>query len=306
MTSRARAVSGASGLPQTAPPRIEAPAYPRRRIAWRRRVAELGVLVGLLAYTAFALAPLAWIVLMAFKTSGDIIAYPPKFVDFQPTLENFVAILHLPDFLLPFENTLIVTFGAVALSVAIGLPCAYALAKIQFRGRENIAFSIISLRFAPELFVILPLFILYRSVHLNNTYLGLIIAYQLVTFPLIVWMMRSFFEEVPQEISEAVLIDGGTQWTAFIVSSRIAVSGIAASVMLAFIFAWNTYALPLVLSGHDTEVITGAILNFMKFADIEWGQMAAGTVFSILPSVVFTVLLAGRLVQGMTAGAVKG
>ncbi len=275
-------------------------------MAWRRRLAGLGVLMGLLAYTAFALAPLVWIVLMAFKTSGDIIAYPPKFIHFQPTLENFIAILHLPDFLLPFKNTLIVTFGSVALSMAIGLPCAYALAKMRFRGREDIAFAIISLRFAPELFVILPLFILYRSVHLNNTYLGLIIAYQLVTFPLIVWMMRSFFEEVPRELDEAVLIDGGTQWTAFLVSARVAASGIAASVMLAFIFAWNTYALPLVLSGHDTEVITGAILNFMKFADVEWGQMAAGTVFSILPSLVFTVLLAGRLVQGMTAGAVKG
>jgi multiple sugar transport system permease protein len=277
-----------------------------RRLSWRRRRAGGAVLLGLVLYSCFALAPFAWIVLMAFKQSADIIAYPPLFVDFVPTLGNFGTILHLPDFLQPFRNTLIVTIGSVSVSMLLGLPAAYALAKMRFRGRENIAFSIISLRFAPELFVILPLFILYRSLGLNNTFGGLVLAYQLVTFPLIVWMMRSFYEEIPKEIDEAVAVDGGTRWTAFVVSTRIAISGVAASAMLAFIFAWNTYALPLVLAGRDTQVITGAILNFMKFADVEWGPMAAGTVFSIIPSLLFTILLAGRLVAGMTAGAVKG
>jgi multiple sugar transport system permease protein len=277
-----------------------------RIINWRRRLQGAGVFAGLVFYSMFALAPIAWIVLMSFKQGNDIIAYPPKFFDFTPTLDNFAAIFALPDFLGPFWNTLIVTSGSVAVSLLIGLPAAYAIAKMRLPGREHIAFSFISLRFAPELFVILPLFVLYRYWQLNNTYIGLIIAYQLITFPLIVWLMRSFYEEVPKEIEEAVQVDGGNTFTKFRVATRMSITGILASAVLAFVFSWNTYALPLVLAGKDTQVITGAILGFMKFSDIQWGKMAAGTIIAILPSLAFTSLLVGRMVDGMTAGAVKG
>jgi multiple sugar transport system permease protein len=275
-------------------------------IDWRKRWQSAGVFAGLTLYSLFALAPILWIVLMSFKEGADIIAYPPKFVHFTPTLDNYRAILALPDFLGPFWNTLRVTLGAVLLSLCIGLPAAYAIAKMRLPLREHIAFTFISLRFAPELFVILPLFVLYRSLGLVNTTLGLIIAYQLITFPLVVWLMRSFYEEVPKEIEEAVEVDGGATFTKFRIATRMSMTGILASAVLAFVFAWNTYALPLVLAGKDTQVITGAILGFMKFADIQWGQMAAGTIIAILPSLLFTASLIGRMVEGMTAGAVKG
>jgi multiple sugar transport system permease protein len=277
-----------------------------RIVDWRRRWQGVGVFAGLVGYCLFALGPILWIVLMSFKQGADIIAYPPKFLDFAPTLDNYRAIFALPDFLNPFWNTLRVTLGAVAVSLCIGLPAAYAIAKMRLPLREHIAFTFVSLRFAPELFVILPLFVLYRHLSLNNTTLGLIIAYQLITFPLIVWLMRSFYEEVPQEIEEAVEVDGGEIFTKFMMATRLSMTGILASAVLAFVFAWNSYALPLVLAGKDTQVITGAILGFMKFADIQWGQMAAGTIIAILPSLIFTAALIGRMVEGMTAGAVKG
>ena len=279
---------------------------PIRIVNRRQRLRGAAVFAALLLWTSFALAPIAWIVLMSFKQGNDIIAWPPKFVDFTPTLDNFRAVLTLPDFLSPFRNTLIVTLGSVALSLLIGLPAAYAIARMRLPAREHIAFSFVSLRFAPELFVVLPLFVLYRTLQLNNTHLGLIIAYQLVCFPLIVWLMRSFYEEIPREIEEAVAVDGGSTWTKFRIATRMSLTGILASAVLAFIFSWNSYALPLVLAGKDTQVITGAILGFMKFADVQWGQMAAGTIIAIVPSLVFTALLVGRMVDGMTAGAVKG
>jgi multiple sugar transport system permease protein len=279
---------------------------PVRIVNRRERLRGAAVFAALVLWTLFALAPIAWIVLMSFKQGNDIIAWPPKFVDFTPTLDNFRAVLTLPDFLAPFRNTLIVTLGSVALSLLIGLPAAYAIARMRLPAREHIAFSFVSLRFAPELFVVLPLFVLYRTLQLNNTHLGLIIAYQLVCFPLIVWLMRSFYEEIPREIEEAVAVDGGSIWTKFRIATRMSLTGILASAVLAFIFSWNSYALPLVLAGKDTQVITGAILGFMKFADVQWGQMAAGTIIAILPSLVFTALLVGRMVDGMTAGAVKG
>lgn len=275
-------------------------------VNWRHRRRSLGVLMGLTLYAIFALAPLLWIALMSIKTGNDIIAYPPKFINFHPTLENYKAIFMLPDFLKPIWNTLKVTIGAVGVSLLIGLPAAYAIARMRLPAREHIAFAFISLRFAPELFVILPLFVLYRTVGLYDTVFGLIIAYQLITFPLIVWLMRSFYEKIPKELEEAVEVDGGSAFTKFWVSTRTSITGIFAAAVLAFIFAWNAYALPLVLAGSHTEVITGAILSFMKFEDVEWGQMAAGTIVAILPSLVFSALLVGRMVEGFTAGSIKG
>src|SRR5215217_7733547 len=172
----------------------------------RRRMNDILALAALLAYTVFALFPLFWIFLMSIKKPVDIIATPPKFF-FAPTLENYADVLSRPDFLLPYKNSVIVSVGSLLLSLIIGLPAAYALARMDFRFKEDLAFSFLSLRFAPELIVLLPLFGLY------NSYIGLILVYQLITFPLMVWMMRSFLEDVPKELEEAVQIDGGSWFT---------------------------------------------------------------------------------------------
>lgn len=174
----------------------------RRKL--RNDILALGALI---LYTAFALFPLFWIFLMSIKTPIDIIASPPKFI-FNPTLQNYADVLSRPAFLQPFKNSIIVTFGALFLSLIISLPAAYALARMKFRFQEDLALGFLSLRFAPELIVLLPLFVIYQAVGLYDTYIGLILVYQLITFPLMVWMMRSFFEDVPGEIEEAVRVDG--------------------------------------------------------------------------------------------------
>jgi multiple sugar transport system permease protein len=273
----------------------------------RQRLEGATVFAALSIYTLFALAPILWIVSMSFKHGNEIIAYPPPILNFRPTLANYETILSQPDFLDPFKNTLIVTGGSLLLTALVGLPAAYALATMKFRFKEDFAFTFLSLRFAPELFVVVPLFSLFVRLQLTNTYLGLILAYQLITFPLMVWMMRSFFEDVPKEIEEAVLMDGGSRFTAFrMIVGHIALPGLAASTVLAFIFAWNSYALPLVLAGPDTQVVTSAILSYIKFANVEWGQLAAGAVVSILPGLLVATLLLRYVIRGMTAGTVKG
>lgn len=273
----------------------------------RHRTQGAGVFAALTIYTFFALAPILWIVSMSFKHGNEIIAYPPPILNFRPTLANYETILSQPDFLDPFKNTLIVTGGSLLLTAVIGLPAAYALATMKFRFKEDFAFTFLSLRFAPELFIVVPLFSLFVRLQLTNTYLGLILAYQLITFPLMVWMMRSFFEDVPREIEEAVLIDGGSRFTAFrMIVGHIALPGLAASTVLSFIFAWNSYALPLVLAGPNTQVVTSAILSYIKFANVEWGQLAAGAVVSIIPGLLVATLLLRYVIRGMTAGTVKG
>ena len=271
----------------------------------KRRAGDALALLALLAYTAFALFPLLWIFLMSLKTQRDVIATPPKFI-FTPTFQNYAEVLSRPDFLVPLKNTVIVTLGALLLSVIIGLPAAYALARMEFRGKEDLAFSFLSLRFAPELIVLLPLFVIYQSFGLYDTYIGLILVYQLITFPLMVWMMRSFLEDVPKELEEAVQIDGGSWFTSFrMIVTRIALPGLAASCVLSFIYAWNHFVFALVLAS-DRTVITGGLLQFISFEQIQWGAMAAGVMLAIIPEFIIAVFALRYMIRGLTAGTVKG
>jgi len=272
----------------------------------KRGAGEALALLALLAYTAFALFPLLWIFLMSLKTQRDVIATPPKFI-FTPTFQNYAEVLSRPDFLVPLKNTVIVTLGALLLSVIIGLPAAYALARMEFRGKEDLAFSFLSLRFAPELIILLPLFVIYQSFGLYDTYIGLILVYQLITFPLMVWMMRSFLEDVPKELEEAVQIDGGSWFTSFrMIITRIALPGLAASCVLSFIYAWNHFVFALVLASQRTQVITGGLLQFISFEQIQWGAMAAGVILAIIPEFIIAVFALRYMIRGLTAGTVKG
>lgn len=278
----------------------------RARRRRRKTVRHVIVIALLTAWTLFAVAPIVWIFLMSLKLPEDIIAYPPRFA-FEPTFANYVEVFSGAEFMTPFLNSLIVTLGALVLTLLIGLPTAYALARFSFRGKENIAFGILSLRFAPELLIILPLYLMFQKVGLTDNYLGLILAYQLVTLPMLVWMLRSFIEDLPVELEEAVAVDGGTRWTAFRhVLFRLIAPGLGASLMLSFIWAWNSYTLPLVLSGRHTQVITTGIQQYISFQSIDWGPMAAATVVSMVPGILFAVFALRWIVGGLTAGTVKG
>lgn len=277
---------------------------PRRKI--KGLAGHLLAISVLTLWTLFALAPILWIFTMSLKSPGDIITYPPVFV-FDPTISNYAEVLSGTKFLVPFWNSIVVTLGSLVLTLIIGLPTAYALARFNYRGKESIGFAILSLRFAPELLIVLPLYLIYQNIGLYDTYLGLILAYQLVTLPMLVWMLRSFIEELPQELEEAVAIDGGNRWTAFRhVLFRLIAPGLGASLMLSFIWAWNSYTLPLVLGGRTTQVITTGIQQYISYQSIEWGQMAAATVLSMIPGILFAILSLRWIVGGLTAGTVKG
>lgn len=272
----------------------------------RRTLGHTLVVAGLVLWSLFTLAPIAWILLMSFKTPDQIVANPPVFF-FSPTFENYLQVFSGPEFLTPFVNSLIVTFGSLFVTLLIGLPTAYALARFRFRGRENIAFGILSIRFAPELLIILPLYLIFQNTGLSDSYLGLILAYQLVTLPMLVWMLRSFIEDLPGELEEAVAVDGGTRWTAFRhVLFRLIAPGLAASLMLSFVWAWNNYTLPLVLSGRNTQTVTTGLQQYIGYQSIEWGPMAAATMISIIPGVLFAIFSLRWIVGGLTAGTVKG
>lgn len=253
--------------------------------------------------------------MMSLKQFGDIIAYPPRFL-FTPTLENYSAILlgsetpglttGVSDYVRFLFNSIITSGGAVILSAIVGIPAAYALARASFRGRDQIASTFLSFRFAPELAVILPLFVIYRQVGLYDTYGGLILVHQLITLPLVIWTMLGFFQEVPRELEEAARVDGANLWQILLrVAIPIVRPGIASALIIAFIFSWNNLIFGLVLAGGRTQPVTMGILQTMNFDQIKWGWMAAAAMISSIPGMLVAIYLQRHLQRGLTMGALK-
>lgn len=268
-------------------------------------------LFGLVAI--FILGPIIWILMMSFKTPADVIAVPPKFI-FKPTLENYAQLFGISEgglvtattFFSYFKNSLILATGSVLLSLVLGLPAAYAIARLRFKAKETLAFTYLSFRFVPEITVILPLYIIYQRLNLYNTYIGLILVYQLITLPLLIWMMRSYFEEIPMAIEQAARTDGYSWFGAFRkLILPLAAPGMAATIILAFIFAWNSFIFGLMLGGTTTQPVTVGLLSFMGTNEIQWGLMAAATIIAIIPLMILALSVQRYMIRGLTFGAVK-
>jgi multiple sugar transport system permease protein len=268
------------------------------------------------AYFTFAIAPIIWILFMSLKTPSDVIASPPKFI-FEPTLENYKAITVgleqyaiealRPDFPQYFLNTLIIATATVIVSLLLGTFAAYALARFSFKFKEDIAFTFLSFRFAPELMIILPLYIVFQKLHLIDSFIGMILAYQLITLPFLIWVLRGFFEEIPREMEQAARVDGFSWWGVFRrISLPLAKPGIAAVIILSFIFAWNNFIFGLILGGQRTQPITLGILGFIGYEQVLWGQMAAATIICVIPVLILAFFVQKYIVRGLTFGAVKG
>jgi multiple sugar transport system permease protein len=240
--------------------------------------------LALLVVALFFLFPIAWIFLMSFQTNEQILRIPPRLV-FEPTLSNYAALisgrlqtasgtLEIP-FMNNLKNSVVLSSASVLLSLLLGVPAAYAFARFRFRLGENIAFTLLSFRFAPPLLVLLPLSLYYRSLGLTDTWVGLVWVYQLITLPLILWIVRGYFEDISPDIEHAYRLDGHSWWRSF---TRIAVPlarpGIAAAGLLAFIFAWNNFVFALILASASKQPVTVGALAFVTASGIQHGRLA--------------------------------
>ena len=272
--------------------------------------------IALALVLVFFLFPIAWIVLMSFHTNDTILsATPQPFA--PPTLVNYVTLFSGKlvtgsgtqdvDFLLNLGNSVLLASASVVISLILGVPAAYAFARFRFPLGEDIAFTLLSFRFAPPLLVLLPLSLYFQNLGLENTYVGLIWVYQLITLPLILWIVRGYFEDASPDVEYAYRVDGHSWWRGF---TRIAIPlarpGIAAAALLSFIFAWNNFVFALVLGSSDKQPVTVGALTFITSAGIPYGQVAAAIVLSILPTLALALYAQRWLVEGLSLGAVKG
>jgi multiple sugar transport system permease protein len=296
--------------PREVPGATVALALSRRH--YLRNTAMVAAAAVLIVWTAF---PFLWILLTSLKNSADVISTPPRFV-FQPTADNYAALFFAshqgdhattrPDFPLFFLNSVIISIGAVVLSVLASIPAAYALARFTFPLKNALGFIFMSFRFVPFLAFVIPLYLLYQRVGLYNTHIGLILAYQLITLPFTIWMLRSFFMEVPLEIQEAAQIDG-CSWLGILtrVILPLSMPGIAVTVILGFMFCWNAFNYPLMLAGRQTFPVTVGAIQFISYEQVLWGQMAAATIVSALPQLLLSLMVQKYIVRGLTMGAVR-
>ena len=271
----------------------------------------------LLALVAlFFLFPIFWVLLMSVMANQDILRSPPSLI-FQPTLDNYAALISGQldtsvgtlevAYMRNLMNSLILGVGSVLLSLLLGVPAAYAFARFRFRLGENIAFTLLSFRFAPPLLVLLPLLFYFQQLGLYDTYFGLIWVYQLITLPLILWIVRGYFEDISEDIEHAYRLDGHSWLATFVrIAIPLARPGIAAAALLAFIFAWNNFIFALILGSSDVQPVTVGALAFITASGINYGQIAAALVLSIVPTLILALFAQRYLVEGLSLGAVKG
>lgn len=269
----------------------------------------------LLACFVFLLFPVFWVATMAFKTHEDILTWPPKFL-FKPTLDNFRNITTAvrtarvgavsSDFLKGFTNSLIVTTSALVISLITGIPAAYALGRFRFKGKDDIAFNFLSFRFAPELLVIIPIYLIFQKIGLYDTYIGLIWVYQLITMPMVIWILMSYFEDISVELEQASMVDGFPPFRTFLrVILPLAKPGIAASSLLAFIYAWNNFIFALILGSAKVQPVTVSALKFITAEKLRYGDIAAACILAAIPIFILSVYAQRYMVRGLSLGAVK-
>ncbi len=295
-----------------------------------------GMLV--VTYAIITLMPLVWIILTGFKSPADSIAYPPV-VMFEPTVEGYVnlfttrtrvtaeqlAALPPPDGLAEtivrdrgmviagaskfgerFLNSVIIGFGSTFLSIVLGTLAAYAFSRFKVPLKDDLMFFILSTRMMPPIAVAIPIFLMYRSLGLSDTHLGMILLYTGVNISLAVWLLKGFIDEIPREYEEAALIDGYTRFQAFYkVVLPQAATGIASTAIFCLIFAWNEYAFAVLLTSGNAQTAPPFIPTIIGVGGQDWPAVAAGATIFLLPVMIFTILLRKHLLRGITFGAVR-
>ncbi|MGZ8512542.1 MAG: carbohydrate ABC transporter permease [Candidatus Limnocylindria bacterium] len=268
---------------------------------------RIGLPVVLAVILLWTVVPLVWMVLSSIKPPEDLTSSSPVLA-FKPTLEHYKALFSGGNNIGPYiRNSLIAAGVSTIIAVVLGCLAGYGLARSRFRGKDHVAFWIISQRMAPIAVVILPLFVISRSTGLLGSTLGLIVAYLTFNLPFAIWIMNAFFSELSPSLEEAALMDGATRWSAFKdIALPLVLPGIATTAILCLVFSWNDYAFAVTFSGPDSQTLPIAASQLVTQTSIDWGQLTAIGTIVVAPMILVGLIVRKWLVTGLTLGAVTG
>lgn len=248
--------------------------------------------------------PLFWMLLISLKTSAQ--TYDPSVWIFKPTLENYRAVFEDRNALMYLKNSVIVVLSTTVVSIFAGGLAAYGLARFQFRGKENLAFWVLSLRMLPAVATVIPLFVMASFLRVLDTRLVLVVSYMLFNIPFTIWMMRSFFEEIPVDLEEAAFVDGASRLYAFLkIVLPLARPGLIATAIFCIIHSWNEFVFALFMTSAKAATLPTTVTIFLSVSGVVWGEMTAIGVVTILPVLVFAMIVQKYMIRGLTFGGVK-
>lgn len=263
--------------------------------------------VGFYLLLAFVLVPFMFVffymITTSFKSPLDINAPSFQWL-FTPTLDNYREVIFGTDFLTFTINSLIIAAGSTLVSLLIGLPAAFAIARYKM---PRLGVVILSSRVTPGITFLIPWFMIFSQLGWVDTFQALILSHLLVNLPLITWLMISFFEDMSSELLDAAAVDGASMLRTFIgVVLPVTKGGIASAAILGFIFSWNNFMFSVVLAGRDTRTLPVAVFEFMSYGSINWGAICAAATVMTLPVVVLALLVQRHIVEGLAGGSIKG
>ncbi len=286
-----------------------------------RRKASVGTWVGFLVILVWCLLPVAWIISLSFKTPAETAVGSPQFLPNDPSWQNYRDILGFGtvtpgqenthnDFLDSLRNSFGIAIIATVLAVIFATFAAYAIARLEFKGKKLVLSLALAIAMFPMVALVGPLFDMWRTLGLFNTWPGLIIPYMSFTLPLAIWTLSAFFREIPWEMEQAAQVDGATSWQAFRkVIVPLAAPGVFTAAILTFFFAWNEFVLALSLTSTTKSRTVPAQMSYFVGPDPfnpPYGLLAAASLVVTIPVIIIVLLFQRKIVAGLTSGAVKG
>ncbi|MFC5924054.1 carbohydrate ABC transporter permease [Micromonospora vulcania] len=289
--------------PTTAAP-PQAP-VPRRR---RRPPPSWGAVVTVAVLGVFAFGPVYWVTVTAFTPATDVFRFPPRFFPERLTVENFSALWDNPALLRYLLNSLLVSTLTALLTVVVSAYTAYSFAKFRYRGRRSLMYLVLASQMFPQALLLITLYLVFSQVGLLNSYLALILSFTTFTLPLCIWMLKGFFDTIPDELIEAAKVDGAGQGAIIHrILLPVSLPGLVATGLFAFIRGWNDFIFALTLAGPDKQTLPPGLVNtFLGEFETAWPALMAASLVVSLPVVLGFAVLQRYLVAGLTAGAVKG
>jgi multiple sugar transport system permease protein len=251
--------------------------------------------------------PVLWALLTSFKTERDVLAYPPKFL-FTPTLDNYREVLFGASSILPnLASSLVVATAATLLTMLFAIPAGYALGRLRYPFKRATGFYVLATQMLPPVGLIIPYYLALQKIGGLDTYTGLVAIYLTFSLPFAIWLMVSYFEDVPLEMEEAALLDRAGRlralWHVILPQVR---GGIAVTTIFVFLNAWNEFMFAVVLGGNRVRPVTVAMFNFISVEQTQWARLAAGAMLAMAPVILLGILAQRHIVKGLTVGAVKG